>query len=262
MSIQRLAAVAVLPGRANRSIAATARTPENSWSVAQRGRIIEVGYGNGSDFPQYAALHTDSSFLRLNYGPRSAWGTSIILLPSFWLDSSYYQGAQISVAWRNETADLVISFNGLISTLQAQGQIWLTPPGPNLISGTVMVKVDGEAHLDCRPAEALKPVVLSSMHISADHWDAKSAEVDSQSIQIPDRGWIIQPSVFGRRFALKAGSSVWKINAPTIEIVMNEAREITGWKGDSLNPDDDNLSLWAATGRVLRFWEYTFTAKL
>jgi hypothetical protein len=125
-----------------------------------------------------------------------------------------------------------------------------------------MVKVDGEVELGCRPGEAFKPVALSSMHISADHWDASSAQVDSQSIQIPDRGWIIQPSALGRRFALQAGSSVWKTDAPTIEIVMNQAREITGWKCDSFNPDDDNLSLWAATDHVLPFWEYTFTAKL
>jgi hypothetical protein len=261
MSIQRFAVDAALPGRVNRSTAATARTPANSWSVAQRGRIIEVGYGSESDFPQYAALHTGSSFLRLNYGPRSAWGTSIILLPSFWLGGSYCQGAQITVAWRNETADLVMSFKGSISGLQTQGQIRLTPPGPNLISGSVMVKVDGDVNLDCRPGEAFKPVVLSSMHISVDHWDAKSAHVDAQSFQIPDRGWIMRPSAFGRRLALNGGSSVWKINAPTLEIVMNEAREITGWKSDSFDPNDDNLSLWAATDQVLRFWEYTFTAK-
>jgi hypothetical protein len=220
-----------------------------------------VGYGNGSDFPQYAALHTDSSFLRLNYGPRSAWGTSIILLPSFWLGDSYYQGEQITAAWRNEAADLVISFNGSIFPLQAQGQIRLTPPGPSSISGTVTVKVDGAVRLDCRPGEAFKPVVLSSMQISADHWDARSVQVDSQSIEIPDRGWIIQPSAFGRRFALIGGSSIWKTHAPTIEIVMSDAREISGWKSDSLNPDDDNLSLWAATDHVLRSWEYMFAAK-
>ena len=262
MSIQHFATVAAIPGRVNQSNAAIARTPANSWSVAQRGRIIEVGYGSDSNFPQYAALHTESGFLRLNYGPRSAWGTSIILLPSFWLGGSYYQGAQIIVAWRNENADLVISFNGSISALHVQGHIRLTPPKLNLISGTVMVKVDGDVHLDSRPGEAFKPVVLSSMHISADHWDAKSAQVDSQSIQIPDRGWLIQPLTFGRRFALKAGSSVWKINAPTIEIVMNENREIAGWKVNSVNPNDDNLSLWAATDQVLRYWEYTFTARL
>jgi hypothetical protein len=124
-----------------------------------------------------------------------------------------------------------------------------------------MVKVDGEAHLDCRPGEAFKPIVLSSMHISADHWDAKSAQVDSQSIEIPDRGWLINSSAFGRRFELKGGSSVWKTSAPTISVVMEEARELAGWKGDSLDPDDDNLSLWAAASHVLGFWRYAFTAK-
>jgi hypothetical protein len=262
MSIQHLNTVAALPARSSRLNSASTRTTVNSWSVSQRGRIIEVGYGSDSDFPQYAALHTDSSFLRLNYGPRSTWGTSIILLPSFWVGGSYYQGAQIKVDWRNETTDLILSFNGSISALQVQGQIRLTPPGLYSISGTVTVKVNGGVHLDCRPGEAFKPVVLSSMHISADRWDAKSAQVDLLSIQIPDRGWIVQPPAFGRRFALSSGSSAWKINAPTLDILLNEAREITGWKSDSFDPDDDNISLWAATDHVLRFWEYSFTAKV
>ena len=68
MRVQRFAAAAALPSRLCRLDAASIRTSPNSWSVAQRDRIIEVGYGNRSDFPQYAALHTDSSFLRLNYG--------------------------------------------------------------------------------------------------------------------------------------------------------------------------------------------------
>jgi hypothetical protein len=263
MSIQRFPAVAALAGRLNLSNATNPSESVNTWSVTQRGSIIEVGYGSDSNFPQYAAIHTNSGFLRLNYGSGSTWGTSIILLPSFWLGGNYYQGGQIIVAWQNEIADLVISFNGSISDLHIQGQIRLTPPESNLISGTVTIKVDGEIPLDIRPGEAFKPVALSSMHISEDHWDANSALVGSQPIQIPDWGWLIQPSaLFGRRFALIAGSSSWKINAPTIEIVMDEDRIITGWKVSSVNPDDDNLSLWAATDQVLRYWKYTFTAKL
>jgi hypothetical protein len=261
MRVQRFAAAAALPGRASRLEATSIRTSPNSWSVAQRDRIIEVGYGNGSDFPQYAALHTDSGFLRLNYGPHSAWGTSIVLLPSLWLGRSYYQGAHIAVEWRTETADLVMSFNASICALQVQGQIRLKPPGANSISGTVMVQVDREVRLDCRPGEAFKPVALSSMHISADHWDAESARVDSQIIEIPDRGWLTRSSALHPRLALKGGSSFWKTNAPTIEVAMEGAWEIAGWKCDSLDPDDDNLSLWAATDHVLRFWRYAFTAE-
>ncbi len=236
--------------------------PVRSWSVAQIGSIVEVGYGYGSDFPQYAALHTESSFLRLNYGPGSGWGTSIILLPSFWDAGTYHQGAPITVAWRTEGVDLAINFRGSISGLRARGQIRLTPPTPNFLSGAVMIQVDGKADLDRRPGEAFKPVALSSMHVSADRWDASSAQVDSRPFQIPARGWIISPPAFGRVFALRAGSSRWKTKAPTLEIVLCESREIAGWKADSSDPDDDNLSIWAAANHVIPFCQYTVTAKL
>ncbi len=261
MPAHSVAVIETLRSSPNRVAVPPSLLPAKSWSVAQRGCIIEVGYGSDSDFPQYAAIHTDCGFLRLNYGRDSGWGTSIILLPSFWAAGCYYQGAQITVGRRNEGADLVISFSGKISGLRAQGQIRLVPPRPNSISGTVTVNVDGDVDLDCRPGEAFKPVVLSSMHISVDLWDAQSAQVDSQSFPIPARGWIIQPPTVGRRFALKAASSTWKTNAPTLEIELNEGREITGWKGDSSSPDDDNLGLWATTDRVIHFWQYTFTAK-
>lgn len=260
MSGKLLSKVATLRDSQNR-LKAAVPMPSNSWSIAQIGSIVEVGYGSGSDFPQYAALHTDSSFLRLNYGPGSAWGTSIILLPALWVAGRYYQGGQIAAAWRKEGTDLDISFTGSISGVWAQGQIRLAPPASNLISGTVTVSVDGDVNLDRRPREAFKPVNLSSMHISADQWDAQSAQIDTQSFQIPDSGWIIQPPVVGRRFGLKGGSSTWKTNAPTLEIQLDEGREIAGWQTASFNPKDDNLGLWAATDDVIRFWQYTFTAK-
>jgi hypothetical protein len=255
--MRRLAATATLCGGHN----CTHESVANTWSIARRGRIVEVGYGSGSDFPQYAAVHADSSFLRLNYGRRSQWGTSIVLLPSFWAAGSYYQGAPITVDWRKEGPDLVILFGGSISGLHVQGQIRLTPPASNSISVGVTVCVAGNVNLDRRPGEAFKLVALSSMHISADHWDARLVQVDLQSFPIPDEGWIIQPPVVGRMFALRAGSSTWKINAPTLEIVLEEAREITGWKADSCDPNDDNLGFWAATDQVIRFWQYTVTAR-
>jgi len=257
----RLATIARLCNSQNPSHAPDALTLHR-WSVAQRGNIVEAGYGCGSNFPQYAALHTDSSYLRLNYGPGSGWGTSIILLPSFWDAGNYYQGAPITVAWRSEGVDLVILFTGLISGLQARGQIRLAPPVPNLMSGIVMIQVDGKANLDRRPGEAFKPVALSSMHTSVDCWDAASAQVDSQSFRIPAGGWIVHPPAIGRVFALRAGSSSWKTKAPTLEIVLSENRGIAGWKADSSNPDDDNLSIWAAADHVIPFFQYTVTAKL
>ena len=231
-----------------------------SWSVAQRGSILEVGFGGGVDFPQYAALHTSTGFLRLNCGPGSGWGTSVILLPSFWEAGRYYQGAPISVAWKVEAADFVMSFSGLTSNLRAFGDVRLTPPTTNQISAIVKVTIDGDLNLDRRPAEAFKPVALSSMHVSADHWDAESVQVDSESIQIPETGWIVRPPVVSNRFALRGGSSTWKRNAPSLEIELDTGLEVTGWKTGSSNPNDDNLALWAATDQVLRFWKYTVTA--
>ena len=99
------------------------------------------------------------------------------------------------------------------------------------------------------------------MHISADQWDSKLAQVDSQTFPILAGGWIIRPPAVGRRFSLRAGSSSWKTNAPSLEILLDEDREITGWKADSSNPDDDNLGFWAATNHVLRFWQYAVVAK-
>ena len=260
MSAQLLSTVATSRDSQNCLKTATPTLP-NSWSVAQVESIVEVGYGSGSDFPQYAALHTESSFLRLNYGPRSAWGTSIILLPSLWVAGSYHQGGQIRAAWRKEGADLEISFSGSISGLQAQGQIRLSPPQSNSISGTVTVNVDGDVNLDCRPREAFKPVALSSMHISVDDWDARSVQIGTQSFPVPAWGWISAAPAAGRRFGLQSGNSNWKTSAPTLEIELDEGREIAGWKTASCNPNDDNLSLWAATDHVIRSWEYTFAAK-
>lgn len=61
-----------------------AEEPHNTWSVTKDGNVIEIAYGRGTDFPQYAALHLESGYFRMNYGPGSGWGTSVILLPAFW----------------------------------------------------------------------------------------------------------------------------------------------------------------------------------
>lgn len=56
------------------------------WKVTQQGNVLAIAYGceSEADSPQYAALHLDSSYFRMNYGPNSSWGTSAILFPSFW----------------------------------------------------------------------------------------------------------------------------------------------------------------------------------
>jgi len=230
------------------------------WSVSRNGSVLQVNYGTGTSFPQYAALHTESGFLRLNAGPTSGWGTSVVLLPSFWSGGRYYQGAPVTATWRVEGVDLIIAFTGAVSTLGVRGEVRLQPPVQNEQSATVTVTVDGSVAIDRRPGEAFKPVMLSSMHVSGSQWDAQSAHVDGQTFQFPDEGWIIQPAVQGTSFGLTGGTSNWKTNAPTIDVMADQGFQITGWVTRSSNPNDDNIGLWGATDDVVRSWQYTLRA--
>lgn len=232
-----------------------------SWSVSQEGSVIEIAYGKGTDFPQYAALHLESGYLRMNYGPDSGWGASAIVLPSFWTGGRYYQGAPVAATWKTEGDTLVIAFTGEPGGLHARGTIRITPPVSSTISAAVAVSVEGTLVLDDRPGEAFKPVMLSSMHISTEAWDAQSAYVAAQIYQLPESGWIIQPPATGTVFGLKGGTSTWKRNAPTIEIELDGRREITGWVTLSNNPNDDNVGFWASSNDVLSSWEYRITAR-
>ena len=233
----------------------------STWSVSQNGNILEIAYGSGTDFPQYAALHLDSSYFRMNYGPDSGWGTSVILLPSFWEQGAYHQGAPVTCDWSVSGNDLLISISGTISQLQVQGTVRLSPPDVNSLHAQVTMTTTGSVQLDNRPGEAFKPVMLSSMHISDDSWDAASAYVESQDLAIPGSGWIIQPPVSGTTFGLKGGTSQWKVNAPTIEITLEQSMPITGWVTSSADPSDDNVGFWAASDTVLTSWQYTIIAE-
>ncbi len=235
--------------------------PPKSWKVIERGSIVEVAYGSETDFPQYAALHLESGYFRMNYGPGSGWGTSIILLPSFWEEGIYYQGEPISCTWITEGSELLLSFTGNISSLNISGNICMAPPTQNLLSTTIIINVDGNLELDNRPGEAFKPVMLSSMHISTNMWDTQLAYVASQSFEIPEEGWIIQPPAQGRIFSLKGGTSDWKLNAPSIEVTLDQPMQITGWVTPSNDPNDDNVGFWAASNQIIRSWQYTVIAK-
>ncbi len=231
------------------------------WGAKLNGNILEIAYGSGNDFPQYAAFYTNSSYFRMVYGPDSGWGTSIILMPSFWESGNYYQGAPISASWNKVGDNLVIPFTGTISNLQVEGKITLSPPIQDQIEAHVTIITDGSAQIDTRPGEAFKPVMLSSMHISDSEWDSQSAYTSSRTYQIPVSGWIINPPVNNSVFGLTGGTSSWKTNAPTIEIQMTTNRQITGWVTESTNPNEDNTGFWAASDDVLLSWEYTIIAK-
>lgn len=224
-----------------------------SWSWQQRGNILEIGYGG----PQYAALHLNDSYFRMNYGPQSSWGTSVILMPSFWSGGIYYQGAPVEYNTRVDGSDLLLTLTGTIRTLQVNIQVRLFPPGSNELRAQVSANLTGSVALDNRPGEAFKPVMLSSMRISSQLWDTQLAYVDCRSYAIPPSGWVIHPPTTGKMFGLLGGTSAWKPNAPTMEVTFPQAMTVTGWVTSSSNPNDDNVGFWAATSVVMNSWSYT-----
>ncbi len=234
-----------------------------TWRVSQRGAILEIAYGSGSSFPQYAALHLDSSYFRMVYSPQAGWGTSVILMPAFWSQGRYYQGAPVTATWRTEGKDLILSLTGTISALQVALEVRLNPPGGNrLVAHVRTTSVTGNIPLDNRPGEAFKPVMLSSMRASATRWDARVAYVEGRLVNLPSSGWVLNPPATGSRFGLIGGTSSWKTNAPTVEVVLKQPRplQVTGWVTFSTNPNDDNVGFWAASAQLLRSWQYTLRA--
>ncbi len=209
----------------------------NSWIVTQSGTILSMAYGTGSNFPQYAALDLSSGYLRLVYSQSAVWGTSTIIVPALWSGGIYYQGAPITATWKTDGTDLIISFAGTISTLAFQGTARISPPANNSILAVVSMTTSGSVAIDSSPNEAFKPVMLSSMNISSNTWDAQSAYAGTQTYSLPASGWIISPAVNGVEFGLNGGTSTWKTNAPTVDILLAQSLPITGWITNSSNPN-------------------------
>jgi lipoprotein NlpI len=234
---------------------------QGAWRAAYIDQVLEIYYEDGKRKSQYAALHLNSSYFRLVYGPDSGWGTSVILLPVFWSQNTLYQGRPVVAQPHVEGTDLVLYIEGIIGELRVVCQLRINPPEEASILTHVKVQVTGEVDLDDRPLEAFKPVMLSSMHISSKKWDAPYAYFDRRPQGIPDTGWIIQPPHTGKRFGLRGGTSEWKKNSPTIIIELDRQLKITGWVTASEDPNDDNVGLWAASEQLLTSWEYTIQAQ-
>lgn len=238
-----------------------------TWSVTRNGPVLQIGYGSGVSFPQYAALHLNSSYFRMIYGTTAGWGTSVILLPALWSKTScakdYCQGAPVTAIWRKSGASLVLSIRGTIATLRVAVTVTLTPPADSALVAQVSAKVTGAVTLDGnRPGEAFKPVMLSSMHDSSAVWDSPDAFTGTHVYPFPANGWIIQPPVTTRDFGLQGGTSTWKTNAPTIEVNLNQSLPVTGWLAQMTNPNNDNVGFWCATSKVLSSWSFTVTAEV
>lgn len=240
-------------------------TTTNTWSVSQNGAILQIAYGSGTNFPQYAALDLSSSYFRMVYSTTSQWGTSLILLPALWSKAScptdYCQGAPVTATWQTVGSNLRLSIQGTIATLQVASTVTLMPPANNVFVAHVSTEVTGTVKLDNRSGEAFKPVVLSSMHISSTQWDTQAAFIGTQTYSFPSSGWIIQPPITTRDFGLQGGTSTWKTNAPTVEIILSQGRQVTGWVTQSTDPNSDNVGLWCATNKVLPSWSFNLTAE-
>ena len=104
------------------------------------------------------------------------------------------------------------------------------------------------------------------MHISPTVWDTQTAYACLLTAPIPASGWIFDPPAYVNIFGLEGGISDWQIQqqqgrpAPTIEVRLDEALEVTGWVTQSTNPNDDNVGLWAASDQVLPSWSYILKA--
>ncbi len=238
-----------------------------TWSVSRNGAVLQIGYGSGVDFPQYAALHLSSGYFRMVYSTTSGWGTSVILLPALWskaschTDSGYCQGAPVTASWRTSGANLVLSIHGTIATLKVAATVTLAPPANSALVAQVSTKVTGTVKLDNRPGEAFKPVMLSSMHDSSTVWDSRAAFIGTHVYRFPSSGWIIHPPVTTRDFGLQGGTSSFKKNAPTVEVILSQSRLVTGRLTQMSNPNNDNVGFWCATNKVLSSWSFSVTAE-
>ncbi len=238
------------------------------WKVTapENGAPWTIAFGSGIDIPQVAALHPRSGYFRLVSG--TTWGTSIILPPCFWSGGILSQGPPIKATSHVDGNRLVIDASGVQKDLNFKLQISLSPPGDGRIEAEVSGSTEGQISLDTRPGEAFKPVMLSSMRIAPTKWDASSVIIDNTPIPFNDaiqgNHFFIAPAplVQAKRFGFRGGKSEWQPGqpAPTVEILLDDALQIAGYRTSSTNPNGDNLGLWAATDKVLASWHYIIVA--
>jgi hypothetical protein len=176
-------------------------------------------------------------------------------------EEEYVQGAPLDYGFRYDGSDLVLKFNAEISSLSFTIEVRINPPLDGSVSAHVYVAVDGSVQLAYREWEAFKPVVLTSMHISDDMWDSQYAFADETIYEFPDEGRYITPPADSMRFGYIGGTSDWKTNSPTFEVILETRSPITGWVTFKDDPNEDNLELWTYTDHIPDAYEYAITAK-
>ena len=234
-----------------------------AWSVAQREFELRLYFDDGAGPAQHAALHLDSSYLRLVPSRDSGWGTSIVLLPALWSHEQLFQGSGVAVYWTVEGNRLSLAGRGRVGPLEVDLEVDLSPPAEGHLCARVSARVRGKIHLDRREGEAFRLVTLSSMRLSDRLWDARAAFADEQEYPLGPAGPIVDFRANRRatRLGLLGGSSEWKTNAPTVEIELDRRRSVGGWLTRGRDPSGDNVSLWAATSTIARSWSYTIHAR-
>lgn len=247
-------------------ISATSRTTVkkaqlSQWHVYRGGKAdseVRIAYGSGPHRPQYASLQTKDSYMRLNSGPDSGWGTSIVTMPIFWSDGKNHQGTPVAVEWVTRGDNLLLMVTGTSGKLETHVTLTIRPPLVSSVSVRVAAEASGTLSLDDRPGEAFKPVFLSSMHISDLNWDTCGVFVGDCRFNFPGSGYIVAPDppVLASTFGLYGGNSQWKKNAPTVTIDFDRSMQVAGWQTRSKNPNGDNVGIWAAADTVLPSWTY------
>ncbi|MBU0650960.1 hypothetical protein KKC59_03515, partial [bacterium] len=236
-------------------------TEVGKWKLTEypAKQLLEIEYNKTN---QCAAIHKNSSYMRLTYSHESAWGTSFILFPSFWKKTGYYQGTPISVKisrFDTDTENLFLEFCGENQGIKIQGHLTIFPPANDQIQANVSIyslspinaeEIDFEGH----PNEAFKPLFLSSMRISDNYWDTNNIILQNKTIPIPSQGFIITSPENVSTFGLQGGLSDWQkenSNYPAVSITvdMYSKYDITGYVTQSNDPNDDNVGVWAALNK-------------
>ncbi|MDQ3701027.1 MAG: hypothetical protein M3442_08930 [Chloroflexota bacterium] len=256
----------------------------HAWRVAEAGEELRIAYGPGgaaAHVPQLSVLHRRDGFLRLA-PDGTVWGTSVVLPPALWLGSHYgdcyVQGAPVTTAWRVVGDSLVLTLAGAVADLRFAATVRLAPPINGRVTAGVRLRTIGAAvPMASRPGEAAKLVTLSSMRVSRTRWDARAALLGDRQTgdrQIGDRlrpvplpaprtgGWLLPNPAVAHSFGLLGGDSAWKHAAPTVTVQLDRPLAVTGWLTPSRDPNDDNLSMWAAADAFPPAWAYTLTAQL
>ncbi len=238
----------------------------SEWAWRRQGDVLEIGYGNErAGWPQMAALHADTSALRMNYGPGSGWGPTVYLAPSLWTEEGggarYHLGAPVTTRLYVDAGDLVLEADGVIGGLAFAATARFHPPEPERFEADVHVRAEGQVTLADRPGEAFQPVHAATMHISDGFWDSQAVRIGGLCHALPLDGWVLAPpGETGDSFALVGGTSDWKPSAPTVMISLDRALPLQGWVAQSADPNDDNVGFWAASDSLLTEWRYRVTA--